>query len=166
MNFMKAREQTGMRELLLGLLVIFPLAVVAQDKEHPLPYPADLAQAAREAGAEKRAFLFLFSIDGCPYCEVVRRHHLLPLSRSSSSPIIREIKIGDARTFVDFDGQKITHADFSKRYNARWAPTVILVDQKGRKLTDPLVGGDTSGLYGGMLEKAIHEANVQISRLR
>lgn len=163
---MRIHERVAIRWLfpLMGMLVVLPL--VAQEKESHLPYPVDLAKAAREAGAEKKAFLFLFSVDGCSYCEVVRQHHLRPLTGSSSSPMILEVKIGDGRSFINFDGKTITHAYFARRYNARWAPTVIILDYKGTQLTAPLVGGDTSGLYGGMLEKAIHEANVQISRLR
>jgi thioredoxin-related protein len=134
-----------------------------------LPVPLDLQRDARQAQMEGKPVLILFPLPGCSYCHVIRQNYLAPLLRGlpvEDRPIIREIGMISTQTFVGFHGERTSHQDFAKNFDVRVAPTVVFVDSSGRLLTEPIVGGDTAGLYGGYLDNAFTDAAKNISAAR
>lgn len=123
--------------------------------------PADLAADASLAATRGVPVIILFSLPGCHYCDVVRQNYLVPMQRDlpeRQRPVIREVQINGGATFAGFGRDATTHAAFARRYGVRFAPTVVLLDGSGNILTPPIVGGDTTGLYGGYLDNAFGEA--------
>lgn len=121
----------------------------------------DLRADGAEAAARGVPVVLLFSLPDCGYCLVVRRNYLLPLQRDlppGQRPVVREVRLDDTAPLRDFDGASSNGKRLAARYQARFAPTVVLVDAGGGLLTAPIVGGDTTGLYGGYLDNALAEA--------
>ena len=71
---------------------------------------------------------------------------------------VREVRLDDTAPLRGFDGAPTSGKALAGRYHARFAPTVVLVDASGAPLGAPIVGGDTTGLYGGYLDNALAEA--------
>jgi hypothetical protein len=131
-----------------------------------LPPPADLQLDARRAQLEGKPIVLMFSFPGCSFCHDVRQNYLIPLLRDlpmEDRPIIREIEITSTQNFIGFDGVRIDHQSFAKKLSVRFAPTVMFLDPQGRLLTQPIVGGDVTGLYGGVLDNAFAEAKQKLS---
>lgn len=121
----------------------------------------DLRADGAEAAARGMPVVLLFSLPDCGYCLVVRRNYLLPLQRDlppARRPVVREVQLDDTAPLRGFDGAPTSGKALAARYRARFAPTVVLVDASGALLAAPIVGGDTTGLYGGYLDNALAEA--------
>lgn len=146
------------------LAVAFSLMLLASARagEKPLLAPAsDLAADGVQAAARRQPVVILFSLPGCPYCEVVRRNYLVPLVRDLPlrlQPVIREVQLNGSAAFSGFGHERVSEQELARRYGIRYAPTVVLLDRAGTMLSAPIVGGDTAGLYGGYLDNAFAEA--------
>lgn len=121
----------------------------------------DLQADGQLARREGKPLVLFFSMEGCDYCEVVRRNYLAPLLREASParrPLIREADLTGAQAITGFDGAATTPKALAARYRVRVAPTVLFLDSQGKLLAEPLVGGDTAGMYGAYLDNAFAEA--------
>lgn len=125
----------------------------------------DLAADARVAAARMQPIVIMVSLAGCPYCETVRRSHLLPImnaAKSESLPLIRQVELNGADGMVDFDGKKISHATFAKHLKAKIAPVVYFFGPDGRQLVEPLVGAMIADFYGAYFDAALENAASQM----
>jgi thioredoxin-related protein len=156
--------------ILVILLFCFTLCHdVGAQGDFAIPAPVDLTRDARQATREGKPIVILFALPGCPFCETVRQNYLAPLLRDlplKERPIIREIEIDSPRTFAGFKGELSSHRSLAKSFNIRLAPTVVFLDPAGQLLTQPIVGGDSAGMYGGYLENAFAEAAQKLSATR
>ena len=162
--------QTGSMEMTmrLGLFFCSLLAVgaVTATPAATLPAPADLGLDGAEAARGGKPLVLFFSIPECQFCHVVRQNYLSPLLRTSNvgqRPVIREIDITSQRKIKGFDGSPGTQQAIARQYGIRAAPTVLFVNARGKLLTEPIVGGDVSGLYGGYLDNAFAEAEKKLA---
>lgn len=157
-----------------GLIALFLCFATAQSLHAAsaaasIPSPIDLKQDAAQAAREGKPVVILFTLPGCGFCHVVRQNYLVPLLRDSAlikRPIIREVEITSAQSFSGFKGETTSHSSFANSFNIRFAPTVVFLGPSGHLLTDPIVGGDTAGLYGGYLDNDFMEATKKMSVLR
>jgi thioredoxin-related protein len=133
------------------------LAVPAQAGEAIAP-AFDLHADSALAHRQGKPLLLFFSLHGCQYCEVVRRNYLAPLLRDASPPVLREADITSEQPITGIDGRPTSPKELAAHYHVRVAPTVLLLDGRGELLAPPLVGGDTSGMYGAYLDSALEEA--------
>ena len=151
------------RRLLVGLAAcLLATGAVARPADALAPM-ADLHADGQRAQREGKPLVLFFSLPGCAYCEVVRRNYLLPLLRDAGGPLIREASMEGEEAIVGIDGSASTPKQLAARYHVRVAPTVVMLDSAGRLLTAPLAGGDTSGMYGGYLDRAFEEAHRKLS---
>ena len=126
----------------------------------------DLSADARLAARGKVAMLVLFSQEGCPWCERVRREFLLPMQGNreyDTKVLMREIGTDSDAALVDFAGNKTTQAEFARRMRIKMVPTVMLFGKSGEILAEPLVGFQGSDYYGYFLDQDIDAA---LARLR
>ncbi len=108
-----------------------------------------------------RPIIILFSLPGCHFCDEIRQNYLLPLLNDAAPadrPILREIVITGSQQFTGFGGEKTSEQMVAKSYGVRVAPSVLMLDASGALVVPPVVGGDTSGLYGGYLSGALSQA--------
>lgn len=145
------------------------LATHAQSSDEMLPVPQNLQREAAQAQSERKPFLLMFSLPGCPYCKVVRRNYLIPLLRDAAPadrPVIREVQITSRESLTGFDGKATTQSALATHYGVQVAPTVIVVNAEGELLVDPIVGGDNNGFYSAYLDRALEAATKQFSAQR
>lgn len=148
--------------VLFGAPAAFAVEVMLQQ-------PADLREEAALVQRRGQPLLVLFSMPGCIYCPDVRDNYLAPMTREADSkrgPVIREIDITSQRQIRGFNGEVVTAADFSKRYKVRATPTVLMLDERGAMLAEPLVGSGMAGFYGAYLDRALESAQQALMARR
>ena len=119
--------------------------------------------AARDADV----VVALFSLPGCPYCEVVRRNYLRHLENEIGGVRVVEYGIGDERRFADApSGGPATKgavpaqsaAAMAESFGIRIAPTVVFLAGDGKEVAERLVGYASPDFYGAYLERRIASA--------
>ena len=130
-----------------------------------MPLARDLRADGEAARRKGIPILVLFNLPGCPYCNVVRRSHLLPMLAdpvASKRAILRQVNVGGAQALVDFAGANTAHGEFAQTNGIRLAPVVAFFDGRGRKAADSLTGMLLPDFYAYYLESAL-EAAIRFS---
>lgn len=131
---------------------------------HPsaLPTPASLRGAAQTAVARGEPLVVMTTLAGCPYCDLVRNHHLLPMQRQGLVHAV-QIDIRDrSSTLQDFNGSLTTPADQARAWKARFAPTVLFLGLQGQELAERLVGVAVPDFYGDYLDERLRQARGRL----
>ena len=118
----------------------------------------DLASDGHDAARRGVPVVILFSLPDCSYCETVRRNYLLPLAREGQPgrrPIVRETGLTSTAPLKGFDHKVSSGKALAARYHIRVAPSVAVVDGRGKLLAPVLEGGDVAGMYGAYLDDAL-----------
>lgn len=133
-----------------------------------IPLAADLRADGRLSRARREPIVVLFSLPGCPYCEIVRRSHLLPMLRDPKAApvIVRQIDVDSDQAVVGFDGKATTHAAIARAHDVRAVPVVAFWDGDGRPLADPLRGMLLPDFYSAYLDSAIESARARLAGRR
>lgn len=121
------------------------------------------------AANDTEVVVALFSLPGCPYCEVVRRNYLRHLEGTVRGLRVAEYGIDDERSFADAasgNGESkdpTSPAALAKSLRIRVSPTVVFLGDGGRELAERLVGFNSPDFYGAYLDREIGRA---LSRAR
>ena len=154
-----------MKRLLAAIAWIVAWGVTATLAGEGVPTARDLQQDGAEARARGAAVLVVFVGARCPYCDLALNEVLIPTSRNPEYQrklVMRRVQTRSSQTLRDFDGKRITQAEFAKRHGVNLVPTVMLFDHQGLSLTRPMVGITTVDHYGYELDLAIEEALARI----
>lgn len=136
--------------------LLLPTLVLAKDTA--LPVPVSLPGAAQTAATKGEPLVLLISLPGCPYCEMVRRHYLLPARRDSGLQAW-QLNISDRSTpLVGFDGKATTAAAQIAAWKAGFTPTVLFFGPQGQELAERLVGLGSTDFYGAYLDERLASA--------
>jgi len=150
--------------LALALMACMPAWANTDGKLTPA---VDLKADGDEASRLGVPILLFYSLKGCPYCEVIRASHLLPMQGEAKRRVlIRQINLQDGAALRDFAGRATTHREYSQGQKINFAPLVMLVDGEGRALTEPLKGAMLPDFYGAHLDDAIAQAAAALQRPR
>ena len=129
-----------------------------------LPSPASLRGAAQAAAARGEPLVVMTTLSGCPYCDLVRNHHLLPLRKEGKVQAV-QLDIRDRRGHLqDFKGQTTTPAEVARAWKARFAPTVLFFGPDGQELAERLQGVAVPDFYGEYLDARLAEARRKLSK--
>lgn len=123
----------------------------------PLSLKDELAAALRLA----QPLVVMVSLEGCPFCRVVREHHLLPL-RQEGQPIVQIDMRSNARV-LDFAGQSRSHDELVRAWNVVSAPTLLFLGKGAREVAPRLQGSSIPDFYGAYLEQRIHAARLDVT---
>jgi len=136
---------------------------MAQDTPHTaLPSPASLRAAAQAAAAKGEPLVLMTTVAGCPFCNLVRNHHLLPMLRAGQVQAV-QLDIRDRRSNLQgFSGNTTTPAEQATVWKARFAPTVLFFGPQGQELAERLVGVAVPDFYGEYLEARLAEARSKL----
>jgi len=109
--------------------------------------------------------LLFFDRDECPYCEQALREYLVPFSREEwkGKAVFRQVGIDRRDPVVDFAGVRTTHQALAERYGVFLSPTVLIVDAKGNRLAEPIVGLLTVDFYGAYIDNALKAARGRLA---
>lgn len=153
------------RFLLLVPAMAVPAGVLA-DAEAEVPLAADLGADGRLSRRRKIPIVILFSLPGCPYCEIVRRSHLNPMLRDPAQAgraIIRQIDVGSDLRITGFKGERTTHEAIARAHDVRSAPVVAFWDGAGVPVADPLKGMLLPDFYSAYLDAALETARKRLA---
>jgi thioredoxin-related protein len=127
-----------------------------------LPTPASLRGAAQAAAARGEPLVVMTTLPGCPYCDLVRNHHLLPMLREGRVVAV-QLDVRDRTSNLQgFGGENTTPADQLRLWKARFTPTVLFFGPDGRELAERLVGVAVPDFYGEYLDARLAEARRQL----
>ena len=148
---------------LLAAPLLHPGANAQSQPRHAGIMPlTNLAADTVRAKKEHLPILVLVSIAHCPYCEQIRRSHLIPLSRQANAGVlIREVDLRSSQLIKE-PVNAGTQAQWAQRYGARVAPTVLLIGPSGELLAEPLVGASIPDFYGAYLTERIETAKRKL----
>jgi len=134
-----------------------------------IPLATDLQADGRQARARRVPLVILFSLPGCPYCEIVRRSHLAPMLRDpdrAARAIIRQIDIDGDQPITGFSGERITPSQIAKAHGVRAVPVVAFWDGDGKTVAEPLSGMLLPDFYSAYLDDAIESARARLAARR
>ena len=142
--------------MLLGLLIVSGVAF--SDSSSEILATDDWSAVAAEARMLGTPVMVLFSGGHCGYCERLKAEVLEPLVKVGglkNVARIRELNIYRGGKIRDFDGEKIRTGIFVSRYGVYATPTLMLVDQQGRSIGEPIVGFNNREDYAPYLAALI-----------
>ena len=122
-----------------------------------LPFAVSLDAEVAAARRQRRALVVMASLDGCPWCKLVRQNYLVPL-RAEGQPVV-ELDMQRALPLRDFAGAASTHARVAQALGVRVAPTVLFLGRGGRELAPRLAGVPLPDFYGAYLQERLDAAN-------
>jgi hypothetical protein len=123
--------------------------------------PTQIAAAHRRG----QPLVVLISLDGCPYCELVRRSYLLPLSREQGLQVVQVDVRGAQPVQHPADGTRMTHDELAHRWQARMTPTLLFLGPAGVELAPRLVGVPSQDFYGAHLDERLAQARQRLSSM-
>ena len=127
-----------------------------------LPTPTSLRGSALAAVARGEPLVVMTTLAGCPYCDLVRNHHLLPMLRQGQLHAV-QLDVRDRTSNLQgFDGSMTTPAEQAKAWKARFAPTVLCLGAKGEELAERLVGVAVPDFYGEYLDARLQQARARL----
>lgn len=127
-----------------------------------LPTPTSLRGSALAAAARGEPLVVMTTLAGCPYCDLVRNHHLLPMLRQGQLHAV-QLDVRDRTSNLQgFDGSMTTPAEQAKAWKARFAPTVLFLGAKGEELAERLVGVAVPDFYGEYLDARLQQARARL----
>lgn len=127
-----------------------------------LPTPASLRGAAQAAAARGEPLVVMTTLAGCPYCQIVREHHLLPMLREGRIHAIQIDTRDRTSNLQGFDGVMTTPSDQARTWKARFAPTVLFLGPDGTELAERLVGVAVPDFYGEYLDERLKQARARL----
>jgi hypothetical protein len=120
-----------------------------------------MAAELRAALARSRALVVLASIEGCPWCKLVRQNYLAPL-RAEGQPVV-EIDTAGTAALQDFAGAPTTQQRFAAALRLRVTPTVLFFGAGGKEVAQRLVGVPLPDFYGAYLQERLDAANRAVA---
>jgi hypothetical protein len=155
--FSPLRRQLVLSPLAFGLAALPAAGTHAAPDAALLPWPGSLAAELSAALKSGRPLIVMASLDGCPYCKIVRENYLVPLRRETGQPAV-QLDLGSSRAVTDFQGAARTHAQLLAGWRVRVAPSVMFFGPQGRELAERLVGASIPDFYGAYLEQRLLDA--------
>lgn len=117
----------------------------------------ELAQALKGGGP----LVVMVSLDGCPFCKVVREHYLGPMRAEQDLPVV-QVDMQSAAKVQDFKGVVFTHEELLQAWKITLAPTVLFFGRGGAEVAPRLVGIGSADYYGAYLDQRLEQARTAI----
>ena len=144
------------RNLLGAALSLHFVQNVRAVPDHRLPAALSLKDELAAALELTLPLVVMVSLDGCPFCRVVRDHHLLPLLQQGQ-PVVQVDMRSNARV-LDFAAKSRTHDELVKAWKVSVAPTLLFFGKGSAEVAPRLQGASIPDFYGSYLEQRIHAA--------
>ena len=115
-----------------------------------LPSPRSLQDELGKALSQKQPLIVMVSLEGCPFCRIARRSHLVPMQKAGT-PIV-QLDMRSAQEVLDFQGRASTHDLLIRQWRISIAPTLLFFGPGGREVAERMEGGYLPDFYGPYLE--------------
>jgi len=153
------RQWISRRKIIKSLLagwVLSSVKAIAWAVPIALPVTDSLPDALANALQLKQPLVVMVSLQGCPFCKVIRENYLHPL-REDGLQIV-QIDMRDNRRIVDFDGSASSQDAWIRKYGIKLAPTVLFFGGKGEEVASRLKGAYIPDFYGAYLDEQLRIA--------
>ena len=120
----------------------------------------DWVKTSQLAKQSNLPILILFTADTCAYCERLKRDVLTPMfpqDMQHKRALVREVDINSGGKMTDFNGERIRSRQFKDRYRIFATPTLLILDQDGKPLAEPIVGYNSRKEYRALLESQLQD---------
>jgi hypothetical protein len=139
-------------------LAVVPWSAAA---EAELPRPVSLAASLQAALRLRQALVVMVSLDGCPFCRIVRQSHLAPL-HAQGQPVV-QLDIQHADPVRDFGDLPSTHDRVIRTWGVKVTPTVLFFGPGGREVAERLEGASIPDFYGAYLDERLATARRAVA---
>lgn len=124
--------------------------------------PAESLQDELALALKKgQPLVVMVSLEGCPFCKVVRENYLGPLRRQQGLPVV-QVDMRSKRALKNLRGDSTTHDDMIRQWRIRIAPTVLFLGRDGVEVAERLVGGYIPDFYGAYLDDRLQQARAAL----
>jgi hypothetical protein len=134
-------------------LALGGLSSIAAQAAPVLPTPESLPAALADAQQRKQPLVVMVSLQGCPFCKVVRESYLYPLMQAGL-PVV-QVNMRDHHALVDWDGAATTQDAWVRKLGITLAPTVLFFGAQGREVAARLKGAYLPDFYNAYLEEQL-----------
>jgi thioredoxin-related protein len=160
-------------------LASLPMSLARAQGGH-LPQPRSLKALLARVGRDGRPVVAMFSIDGCPWCEAIRREQLNSLLREQAERGVQvvEFNMGDGTAFDDADGavagagpaparwrEAASPAALARLLGVKIAPTLVFLGPDG-EVAERLVGYGSPDFFSAYLDERIDQARRAVGAAR
>ena len=143
--------------------VISTTGLMSQAREVPhLPATSSLPQSLQAALQSKQPLVVMVSLEGCPFCKVVRENYRIPLWRQGL-PVV-QINMRDKTEVVGWDGMTQTQDAWVRQHRIKIAPTVLFYGPAGKEVAERLNGAYLPDFYNAYLEEQLGIARKAVLR--
>jgi thioredoxin-related protein len=125
-----------------------------------LPMARNLNQEANLAAQRGQPLIVLVSLEGCVYCERVRRSNLLP--RLASGQAVVQVNLRSHETLLDAQGRTTTHDALAREWKVQVAPTLLFFGPGGRELAERMAGAYQPDFYDAYLDDRLGLARQRL----
>lgn len=119
--------------------------------------PDELAQALNMGNP----LLVMVSLEGCPFCRIVRESHLGPWRVQQGLPVV-QLDMRNRLPITDLKGVATTQDDLIRSWGIKVAPTVLFFGRGGVEVAERLVGGYIPDFYGAYLDERVRVARASL----
>lgn len=126
-----------------------------------LPTTASLPQELALALKAGRPLLVMVSLEGCPFCKLVRDSHLAPMREREGLAVV-QLDMRNKQAVVDFAGRSVTQDDLIRSWGVTVAPTVLFFGRGGTEIAERMVGGYIPDFYGSYLDDRLRIARAAL----
>lgn len=157
-----SRRVWGVRSLALCALSMGePGAVFCAPAPHlSLPTAVSLPAALGAALKAGEPLVVMVSLPGCPYCTMVREHHLVHL-RARGGHVV-QVDMRDRQLLTDFDGQSLTQDAWIRQRQVKLAPTVLFYGPAGKEVAKRLDGAYLPDFYAAYFDEQYQSARQAV----
>lgn len=127
----------------------------------PLPVSEALAVDLNRALSRGAPLLVMVSLDGCPYCKLVRENYLAPMHEREGLAVV-QINMRNKATVIDFNGKPWTQDALIRSWGVTVAPTVLFFGAGGVEVAERLVGASIPDFYGAYLDERLKTARLAV----
>ena len=124
---------------------------------HTLPIATTLDEDLARVVKQGKPLVVMVSLDGCPFCRVVRENFLPSLQREQHLTAV-QVDMRKSTAIKDLQGRRTTHDQFTRTWGIKVAPTLLFFGKNGSEVAERLVGASIPDFYGAYLQERIDKA--------
>ena len=128
-----------------------------------LPPAVSLPEELAVALAAGSPLVVMVSLEGCPFCKIVRESFLVPMRREQRLPVV-QVDMRSQRSVKNFNAMAITHEALIAAWRIELAPTVLFLGPQGVEVAQRLVGGYIPDFYGAYLEQRLESGRRAVGK--
>ncbi|WP_227753940.1 MULTISPECIES: hypothetical protein [Ramlibacter] len=127
-----------------------------------LPAARSLPQALQDALARRQPLVAMASLEGCPFCRMVRDSYLAPLQREQGLAVV-QLDMDSRAPVTDFAGQASTQGALLRAWRVDSYPTLLFFGRAGVEAAPRLVGASIPDFYGAYLDERLRLARRNLA---